>query len=308
VRKALYRKEPGFMLLKKRAAKINEFTFGSLLNYMVLAILVIICVYPFLNVVAYSLSSNRAVLSGKITIFPIEPTLNAYREIIGKKQIWLSMQVTIIVTLMGTLIGLILTICAAYALSRKKLKGRGWITGIILFTMYFSGGIIPTFLVVKSLNMYDKLTSLFIPSAVNVFNFIVMRSFFRELPESLEEAAYLDGASDVKILVEVFLPLSVPIVATIGLFYAVGYWNDYFSALLYIQTPEKYTLQLRLRSLLFTEELNQFGGSLEGLGNTVMAESLKMTCIVVGTLPIILVYPWLQKYFVKGIMLGSIKG
>lgn len=296
------------MLRKEKMRKIDEFTFGSLINYVVLTVLVIICVYPFLNVVAYSLSSNRAVLSGKITVFPIEPTLSAYKEIMQKKQIWLSMQVTTFVTLAGTALGLILTICAAYALSRRKLKGRSWITGIILFTMYFSGGIIPTFLVVKNLNMYDSLTSLFIPSAVNVFNFIVMRTFFRELPESLEEAAYLDGASDIQILVMVFLPLSLPIIATIGLFYAVGYWNDYFSALLYIQTPEKYTLQLRLRSLLFTEELNQYGGSMEGLGNTVMAETLKMTSIVVGTLPIIVVYPWLQKYFVKGVMLGSIKG
>lgn len=296
------------MFKKNRMRKIDEFTFGSFINYVLLTILVMICLYPFLNVLAYSLSSNRAVLAGKITIFPIEPTLNAYKDIIHKNQIWLSMRVTVIITLAGTVLSLILTILAAYALSRKRLKGRAWISGIILFTMYFSGGIIPTFLVVKNLNMYDSLTSLFIPNAINVFNFIVMRTFFRELPESLEEAAFLDGASDIQILTMVVLPLSLPIIATIGLFYAVGYWNDYFSALLYIQTPEKFSLQLRLRSLLFTEELNQFGGSLEGLGTAVMAESLKMTSIVVGTLPIILVYPWLQKYFVKGVMLGSIKG
>lgn len=278
------------------------------MNYAVLTLLVILCVYPFLNVVAYSLSSNRAVLSGKITFFPIEPTLNAYKDILHKSQIWLSMRVTLIVTLAGTSLGVILTIFAAFALSRERLKGRVWISGLILFTMYFSGGIIPTFLVVKNLNMYNSLASLYIPSAMSVFNFIVMRTFFRELPASLEESAYLDGASDVHILVKIVLPLSLPIIATIALFYAVGYWNDYFSALLYIQSPEKYTLQLRLRSLLFTEELNQYGASSEGLGNTVMPESLKMTCIVVGTLPIIIVYPWLQKYFVKGVMLGSLKG
>jgi ABC-type glycerol-3-phosphate transport system permease component len=259
--------------------------------------------------VAYSLSSNRAVLSGIITFYPIDFRLDAYWEIIHKQQIWNGMKVSVLVTVLGTTVSLMFTIFAAYALSKEKLKGRKWISGVILFTMYFGGGIIPTFLVVKGLGMYDTMAALFVPGAINVFNFIVMRTFFRELPKELEEAAYLDGANDVTILTKVVLPLSLPIIATIALFYAVGYWNDYFSALLYIQSPEKYTLQLRLRSLLFSEELNQLSsGNIEGLGNQVMAESLKMTSIVVGTLPIILVYPWLQKYFVKGVMLGSVKG
>lgn len=290
----------------KKPKKINAFTFGTFINYFLLTTLVIICVYPFLNVVSYSFSSNRAVLSGNVTFFPIEPQLDAYLEILKRGQIWVSMRVTVLVTLLGTGLGLLLTIFAAYALSRKKLKGGSVLSGLILFTMYFSGGIIPTFLVVKNLGMYDQLASLYIPSAISVFNFIVMRTFFRELPESLEEAAYLDGATDMQILWKVALPLSIPIIATIGLFYAVAYWNEYFSALMYIQSPEKYTLQLRLRSLLFAEELG--AASAEGIGQTVMAESLKMTCIVVGTLPILIIYPWLQRYFVKGVMLGSVKG
>ena len=283
--------------------KIN---WGIVINYLLLTILVVICFYPFLNVVAYSFSSNRAVLSGTVTFFPIEMQLDAYKEIVHRGQIWTAMRVTILVTLLGTAIGLILTVFAAYALSKDKLKGRRWISGMILFTMYFNGGIIPTFLVIKNLGMYDQLTSLYIPSAVNVFNFIVMRTFFREIPKSLEEAAYLDGATDVQILFKIVLPLSMPIIATIGLFYAVYYWNDYFNALIYIQSPEKYTLQLRLRSLLFAGELGAAGN--EGLAQQVMAESLKMACIVVGTVPILAVYPWLQKYFVKGVMLGSVKG
>lgn len=283
--------------------KIN---WGTVINYLLLTILVVICFYPFLNVVAYSFSSNRAVLSGTVTFFPIEMQLDAYKEIVHRGQIWTAMRVTILVTLLGTAIGLILTVFAAYALSKDKLKGRRWISGMILFTMYFNGGIIPTFLVIKNLGMYDQLTSLYIPSAVNVFNFIVMRTFFREIPKSLEEAAYLDGATDVQILFKIVLPLSMPIIATIGLFYAVYYWNDYFNALIYIQSPEKYTLQLRLRSLLFAGELGAAGN--EGLAQQVMAESLKMACIVVGTVPILAVYPWLQKYFVKGVMLGSVKG
>ncbi len=286
---------------------MNPVNFGTVLNYFMLSILVFVCLYPFLNVVAYSFSSNGAVMAGNVTFFPIEPQIEAYKDILHRSQIWISMRVTVLVTLMGTGIGLILTVLAAYALSKKRLKGRAVISGFILFTMYFSGGIIPTFIVVKNLGMYDQLTSLYIPTAVNVFNLIVMRTFFRELPESLEEAAYLDGASDIQILFRIALPLSLPIIATIALFYAVAYWNDYFNALIYIQSPEKFTLQLRLRSLLFADELGAAGAT-EGIGNQVMAESLKMACIVVGTLPILIVYPWLQKYFVKGVMLGSVKG
>ncbi|MBE5985253.1 carbohydrate ABC transporter membrane protein 2 (CUT1 family) [Lacrimispora xylanisolvens] len=291
---------------KIRVSKKKAINWGTVINYLLLTILVVICFYPFLNVVAYSFSSNRAVLSGTVTFFPIEMQLDAYKEIVHRGQIWTAMRVTMVVTMLGTAIGLILTVFAAYALSKDKLKGRRWISGMILFTMYFNGGIIPTFLVIKNLGMYDQLTSLYIPSAVNVFNFIVMRTFFREIPKSLEEAAYLDGATDVQILFKIVLPLSMPIIATIGLFYAVYYWNDYFNALIYIQSPEKYTLQLRLRSLLFAGELGAAGN--EGLAQQVMAESLKMACIVVGTVPILAVYPWLQKYFVKGVMLGSVKG
>lgn len=284
----------------------RHFSLGYLLICGIVLIFTLICLYPFLYVVAMSFSSSKAVLSGEVTIFPIEFQLNAYQEILKKKQIWSALWVTIRVTLIGTLLSLVLTVAAAYTLSKKKLKGRKVLSSFILFTMYFGGGMIPTFLVVKNLGLYNSLGSLFIPNAISVFNFIVMRTFFREIPESLEEAAYLDGANDFQILIKIVLPLSIPIIATIGLFYAVGYWNDYFSALLYIQDPNKYSLQLRLRSLLFTEELNSTLS--EAIGTPVMAESLKMASIVVGTLPIIAIYPWLQKYFVKGAMLGSVKG
>jgi len=284
----------------------RHFSAGYALICGIVLLFTFICLYPFLYVIAMSFSSTNAVLSGKVRIFPIEFQINAYQEILKKKQIWSSMWVTIKVTLAGTLLSLVLTIAAAYVLSKKKLKGRKILSSFILFTMYFGGGMIPTFLVVKNLGLYNSLGALFIPNAISVFNFIVMRTFFREIPESLEEAAYLDGANDFQILIRIVLPLSLPIIATIGLFYAVGYWNDYFSALLYIQDPNKYSLQLRLRSLLFTEELNST--SSEAVGTPVMAESLKMASIVVGTLPIIAIYPWLQKYFVKGAMLGSVKG
>lgn len=287
--------------------KKKKIAFADVMLYLILTVVVLICLYPFLNVVAYSLSGNTAVLSGKVTFYPIDFQLSAYKEILLKQtQIWTAMGISVTVTVLGTLLGLVLTVAAAYALSKEKLKGRGILSGFILFTMYFSGGIIPTFLVVKGVGLYDTINALVIPSAMNVFNFIVMRTFFKELPLELEEVARIDGANDMKILFKIVLPLSMPIIATIGLFYAVSYWNDYFSALLYIQTPEKFSLQLRLRQLLFAGQINQV--SMENLGTQVMSESLKMASIVISTIPIILVYPWLQKYFVKGVMLGSVKG
>lgn len=284
----------------------RKFTVGKFFLYLILTLLVFVCVYPFLNVLAYSFSGYNAVLSGKVTFYPIDFTISAYQQIIGKQQMWKAMSTTVFVTFMGTGVGLLLTTFAAYALSRDTLPGQKILLGLILFTMYFSGGIIPTFLVVKQLGMYDSLTSLYIPQAMSVFNFIVMRTFFRQLPESLEEAARIDGASDIQVFFKIVIPLSVPIIATIALFYAVQYWNNYFDALLYIQDPDKYTLQLRLRSLLFADELNSGGASESEI--QVMSQSLKMACVAVSTIPILVVYPWLQKYFVKGVMLGAVKG
>ena len=292
--------------MERKAVRKRKFTVGKFFLYLILTLLVFVCVYPFLNVLAYSFSGYNAVLSGKVTFYPIDFTISAYQQIIGKQQMWKAMSTTVFVTFMGTGVGLVLTTFAAYALSRDTLPGQKILLGLILFTMYFSGGIIPTFLVVKQLGMYDSLTSLYIPQAMSVFNFIVMRTFFRQLPESLEEAARIDGASDIQVFFKIVIPLSVPIIATIALFYAVQYWNNYFDALLYIQDPDKYTLQLRLRSLLFADELNSGGASESEI--QVMSQSLKMACVAVSTIPILVVYPWLQKYFVKGVMLGAVKG
>lgn len=281
-------------------------TAGTVINYVLITLLAFVCLYPFLNVVAYSLSGYYPVLAKQVTFYPMEFTLDAYKEILGKPSIWASMKTTVEITLLGTALSLVLTTFAAYGLSIQDLPGRKVLTGLILFTMYFGGGMIPTFLVVKGVGLYNTLGALFIPQAVSVFNFIVMRTFFRELPESLQDAARIDGASYMQILVKIVLPLSTAIIATIGLFYAVGYWNSYFEALIYIQDTDKYTLQLRLRSLLFGNEL---ASDIDNVGGVVvLTQSLKMATVVVATLPILVVYPWLQKYFVKGVMLGSVKG
>ena len=290
-RKALKEKEA---LQNASSGLKHKFTVVDALMYAFIAILSLICLYPFVNVIAYSLSGADAVLANDVTFYPKDFTLAAYKNIAARPTIWISLRVTIIITIAGTALGLVLTTAAAYALSRPNLPGRKVLSGLILFTMYFSGGIIPTFLVVKSLGMYDTLTALVIPNAMNVFNFVIMRTFFRQLPRELDEAAQIDGATEMQVLFRIVLPLSVPILATIGLFYAVQYSN-------------KFTLQLRLRSLL-QNELNTDVSNPEGIGNQVMTQSLKMASVAIATIPIIIVYPWLQKYFVKGMMLGSVKG
>lgn len=302
-KKESFRKEEKSL---KENTVIKKMSAGMLLNYVLITILAFACLYPFLNVLATSLSGYNPVLSGKVTFYPIDFTIEAYKQILGRTTIWTAMRTTVAITLMGTMLSLILTILAAYSLSIEDLPGRKFMTGMILFTMYFGGGMIPTFLVVKGVGLYNTLGALFIPQSISVFNFIVMRTFFKGLPESLKDAARIDGASYLMILLKIVLPLSLAVIATIGLFYAVGYWNSYFDALIYIQDGDKYTLQLRLRSLLFGNEL---GNAADDVGGTVvMPQSLKMATVVVSTLPILVVYPWLQKYFVKGVMLGSVKG
>ncbi len=275
--------------------------------YLSMTLIVFACLYPFLNVLAYSLSSNLAILSGKVTFYPIDIQLNAYKNMLSTSRLLSSLRVSLTVTILGTALSLFVTTLAAYALSKKRLKGRAFLTFFILFTLYFSGGIIPTFLVVKELGLLDSIASLILPIAVSAFNFIIMRAFFQQLPESLEEAATIDGCNDLMYLIKIVLPLSGPIIATIGLFYAVNYWNDYFNGLLYITSPEKFPLQLLLRQLLFTEALSQISLT-ENIGQQVMPEAMKAAAVMVAIVPIAAIYPFLQKYFVKGVMLGSVKG
>lgn len=287
-------------------AKIKNLLFDVYI-YLTIIIIVLVCVYPFLNVISYSLSSNLAILSGKVTFFPIDIRFDAYSKIMQTSMILTSLKNSIMITGGGTVLSLVITTMVAYSLSKKRLKGRMFFTFFILFTLYFGGGIIPTFMVVKGLGLLDHLASLVLPIAVSAFNFIIMKNFFQQLPESIEESARIDGCNDILYLIKIALPLSKPILATIGLFYAVQYWNDYFSSLMYITTPNKYPLQLLLRQLLFTEALNQISMA-EGIGQQVMPESMKAAAVVIAIIPIIMIYPWLQKYFVKGVMLGSVKG
>jgi len=243
--------------------------------------------------------------------------VEAYKKVFSHKDIMMGYKNTIIYTMIGTAINLIMTILAAYPLSRKDFYGRGWITAIFAFTMFFSGGLIPTYLVVKNLGMIDTIWALIIPTAVSTYNIVIMRTYFStSIPYELQEAALIDGCSNTKILLKIMLPLATPIIAVMVLFYAVGHWNAYFNAIIYLTDRNKFPLQLILREILIqnqTEKLLQSSGAagvdIESVARQQMlAESLKYAVIVVASVPMLILYPILQKYFVKGIMLGALKG
>lgn len=282
----------------------------AVLNYAFFVVLGTITLFPFLNVIAKSFSSEAAVVSGIVTIFPIDFQVGTYELVLGNRQFINSFRITIIVTLIGTLASLLMTVLAAYPLSKPNLKFRKPILLIYVFTMLFNGGIIPTYLVMRELQMINTIWALFVPGLISVFNMLIVKNYFEALPESLEESAKLDGASNTRILHTIILPLSKPVLATIGLFYAVNLWNSYFNAMIYITAPELKTLQLYLKELIAsTQEVMTTAGQVDvsrDLNQT--PEAVRAASIVTATVPILLVYPFLQKHFVKGVLVGSVKG
>ena len=284
------------------------------LNYVFFIICAAITIFPLLYLLSMSLSSSNAINSGKVFLLPVETTLAAYKNIVEDGQILYAFKNTIVITVAGTVLNMISTILCAYPLSRKRLKGRGIFSGLIVFTMMFSGGMIPNFLLVKSLGLMDTHWALWLPGLISVYNMIVLRSFFQGIPDSLEEAAQVDGANDIYILIRIILPLSGPVLATLVLFYAVGWWNEYFNAMIYLNSSSLQPMQLKLMQLLqnINQELlsNTSGsaGALEQDKQDLVSESVRAASTVITVLPILCVYPFLQKYFVKGVMVGSVKG
>jgi putative aldouronate transport system permease protein len=281
----------------------------DIINIIILGLFALVTIIPFLYVIAGSFATQKELLEKGFLLFPTEFSLTAYEFIFSTSTLVRSLLVTIFITLVGTLINITLTCLMAYPLARRDMDYRKPIQLMVIFTMLFSGGMIPTFIVVKELHMIDTYWSLLLPGAISAFNLIIIRSFFQQLPEGLEESAKIDGANDVGILFKIVLPLSLPAIATFSLFYAVGHWNTFFSAVLYINDSTKWPIQVLLRQIVI---LSQGGG----LGDTTAFESdfvppeqsVKMAVIVVSTLPILLVYPFLQKHFAKGVLLGSVKG
>lgn len=277
-----------------------------IVNVVVLGGFAALCLLPFLNVLGSSFATPGELATRSFVVIPETFTLDAYRYILSTSTIFRALSVSVFVTAMGTFVSLLLTSFMAYALSKPYLRGRRVINFLVVFTMLFSGGMIPTFIVVQNLGLIDSLWALILPVAINAFNFVIMRSFFQAIPDSLEEAARIDGCSDLGVFLRIVLPLSLASIATIGLFYAVGYWNTYQNAILYINDSEKWPIQVLLRQIVIVASGMNADASVVDV--VPPAQSVKMAVIVVATLPMLLVYPFIQRYFVKGALIGSVKG
>lgn len=280
------------------------------INYTLLAIVLLIVVYPLLFVVSASISNPQAVNNGQMWLWPKDITFLGYERIFQNEQILTGYLNTIMYTLLGTSINLVMTILAAYPLSRKDLIGKNAVMILFVVTMFFSGGLIPSYLLVKNLGMLNTVWALVIPSAVSIWNIIIMRTFFQQsIPNEIQEAAAIDGVTDFQLLLKIILPLSMPILAVMTLFYSVGHWNSYFNALIYLTDQEKFPLQLVLREILVQNQMEEMAGSSTTMTDQIlMAQTIKYAVIIVANLPVMMLYPFLQKYFTKGVMIGAIKG
>ncbi len=281
---------------------------GDVVIMAIIALLCLTCILPFLHIFSKSLSSNTMVLSKKVFLIPREFSLNAYVTVFSDGQLTHSMIYSLYVTFLFTVIGMIVTICAAYPLSRRYLGGRVFISLFILFTLYFSAGLIPEYLLMKQLGLLNKMWVLVLPLCFSPFNMLIMKSFFQStIPETLEEAAFLDGANHFQIMFRILLPLSKPILATLSLFYAVGRWNAYADAKYFITTKSLQPIQLLLSNMILNSSNDAISIS-ESAANTSTPEVLQSAAVMFATIPIICIYPFLQKYFVKGVMIGAVKG
>ncbi|MEK3724244.1 carbohydrate ABC transporter permease [Paenibacillus sp. FSL H8-0034] len=288
-------------------------TFGERLfytvNYILMAAAGLLCLLPLVHLASLSLSGKDAVLSGFVTLWPIDSSLESYVMLLRGTPVVRAFMNNVVITLLGVALSMAFTTLAAYPLSRKAFYGRRYLTLAIVFTMLFQGGLIPTYLVIKELGLIDSYGSLWLQGLISTFNMLIMRSFFENIPEELEEAARMDGCGEWKLLMRIMLPLSLPMLATIALFYGVQYWNSFFNVLIYINSPEKYNLTVMIQQMVRSQSLLQEVNKMAA-GETldVTPEGIKAAGIMVMIIPMLAVYPFLQKYFVKGVMIGAVKG
>ncbi|CAM3403476.1 carbohydrate ABC transporter permease [Paenibacillus lupini] len=278
-------------------------------NLIVLSVISLLAVLPFIYIIAGSFASDAELTKRAVFLIPETFTIAAYQFIFSTDTILQSVKVSMYVTVLGTLVNLFFTVTMAYALSKRNLMGRNTVLNLIVFSMLFGGGLIPTYLVVRDLHLLDSYWALILPGAISAFNLIIVKNFFQELPAELEEAAKIDGCTELGLLWKIVLPLSMPVLATFTLFYAVGHWNNFYSALLYINDPQKWPLQVMLRQIVLLSQTA--AGDINSMDPNFVAppdQSIKMAVIVIGTIPILLVYPFLQKHFAKGVLIGSVKG
>ncbi|MBB6673449.1 carbohydrate ABC transporter permease [Cohnella nanjingensis] len=288
-------------------------TFGDIaldvFIYLLLLLVAASTLLPFLNVFSKAVSAEWAVVSGKVGLYPIGFQLDTMKFVITSNPFIRSFLVSVGVTVAGTALSMLLTAVTAYPLSKRQLPGIGMIMLLFIFTMLFNGGIIPNYLLMKQLGLINNLWVLVVPSLISVFNLLVIKSYYESLPDSLEESAKMDGACHFTVLFRIILPLSGPVLATIALFYAVSYWNDFFNSMLYISKPSLKPLQLYLRDIVMDADSVSAGmsRSVEDRMN-VSPEGVRAATVIASTIPILLVYPYLQKYFIKGVLIGSVKG
>ena len=280
----------------------------KIVTISVVVIIAACCLFPFLHILAISFSNKTAVIRGDVLLWPVNFDLSAYKAVFTNKELMDSMWFSLLLTVVYTVFALAMTILCAYPLSRPGLKFKSPILLYILFTMYFSGGMIPSYLNIKSLGLLDTFWVLVFPTVLSTYNMILMKSFFQSMPRELEESAYVDGANDLVVLIKIVLPLSKAMLATIALFYAVSRWNGFMDAILYINDESMYTIQLRLRQLIQSSQVSSMMEEIPEMKDDLVAETIKAGCMVFSMIPVMIIYPWLQKYFVKGVMIGSVKG
>lgn len=292
-----------------RSITNDDRLFNSVVNVLSITTILIV-LYPLLFVLSASFSDPDLVLKGKVILFPRGLTLEPYRMVLENKSIWLGYRNTLLYTVLGTVLNVVMTIMLAYPLSRKDMPFRRPITLFVVFTMYFNGGMIPTYLLVRDLGIYDSIWAIVLPVAITTYNFIVAKTYFENsIPHEMYESAMIDGSSNIRTLISIVLPLSSSIIAVLILFYAVSHWNSYFSALIYLRNEDLFPLQIILRDILLLGQTEQMGTNEVGMGDKIkMAEGIKYSVIVVSSVPVLVLYPFVQKHFVKGVMIGAVKG
>lgn len=302
-------------MASKRYRKLGAATggerVGQIINGIFLGLMVVITIYPFWHVVMYSLSDSHASMSGGIFLWPREFSLLSYQQLLSTKQLYICYRNSLLKTLIGTGVSLLLTALTAYPLSLPRFKGRGFFSLMIFFTMLFNGGMIPTYLLIRDLHVLDTFWVYVLPAAMSAYNMFILRNFFQSIPPSLEESALLDGANPFQVLFHIVLPLSGPALAALAMFYGVALWNGYMDNVLYVNDSNLQLLQNFLRQLIAAAGAKS--GTVSEMADVSAAsrlteETVKMTVITVSVIPVLIVYPFLQKYYTKGVMVGSVKG
>lgn len=281
----------------------------TVVNTVALVLICLVTLYPFITVVAQSFSSSGAIKAGLVNIWPVGFNVDTYIAVGQNEMFWTNYRNTVLYTVVGTTIAMLLTTTFAFVIAKEHLRGRNFLIGIAVFTMFFNGGIIPNYVLISSLGMKNTMWAVVLPGAISVFNLLVMKSFFENIPRELEEAAQIDGLGWFGIYTRIVLPLSKPVIATMTLFYAVAYWNDWFGAFLYLDQRELFPVTLFLRNLIAgASTAATEGAAATGTSSEAIAANIQSVTMILTLLPILLVYPFVQRYFVSGVMLGSVKG